>query len=65
MAAPAAANVQSYVGSSPPFERFSASFDPDKREMYSADDFARDAKRYIKEIASGPNWSVKLHTYDT
>ena len=62
MAAPAAANMQPHVGSSPPFERFSASFDPDKREMYSADDFARDAKRYIKEIASGPNWSVKLRT---
>ena len=44
-------------GSYPPAERFTITFDPDKRHEYSAEHFIRDAKRYIQEIASGPNYT--------
>ena len=44
-------------GPYPSSERFNVVFDPDKRHEYSAEHFARDAKRYIEEVASGPNYT--------
>ena len=44
-------------GPYPMAERFTHVFDPDKRNEYSAEHFTRDAKRWIEEIASGPNYT--------
>ena len=43
-------------GNFPPTERFTITFNPDKRHEYTAENFARDAKSYIQDIASGPNY---------
>ena len=49
-------------GMMPPTDRFTKIFDSDKREAYSADKWAKDVKRYMREVASGPAWDIPLRT---